>query len=387
MKINRREFIAKTGAAVAGASTIGLMSAMQRPLQGKKGPYDYIIVQGHYDIWEFNDRLALDEESQNSPLRDHLLPRLLEGGVDVVVMPAGGEAARHRVESDQLLEGSIRSTDMLLREIEKTNGKASVIRTKKDLPEKPDRNHVRFFLDFEGGDPISIPAEPGFPKDERLALLRTFFRLGVRGLQLTRDGRNQIGDGYLEGKGGKLSRFGVEVVQEMNRLGMMVGVSHVSENTLLHAAEVSTKPIVSTHQNPRHFINTLLQLSDEMIKAVAKTGGVAGVRFHSQSSTPYEKLVEMVAYVGNLVGIEHTGFAWLGHDVGHPKTGYVPGVSKGPFPGGEIEKLTKYEQNSRFIDALGKGKFSDKEISMVMGGNFLRVMREVLPEGEGVAGS
>jgi membrane dipeptidase len=381
MKINRREFIAKTGMAVSGASMVGMMTAMKnRPQQGKKGPHDFILVQGHYDIWEFNDRFALNNEANNSPLRDYLLPRLLEGGIDVVIMPAGGEAARHRLENDQLLAGSLRSTDMLIREIEKTKGKASLILTKKDLPTVPDRNHVKFFLDFEGGDPVSIDAEPGLHPDHELALLRTFFRLGVRGLQLTRDGRNQIGDGYKEGIGGRLSKFGVRVVEEMNNLGMLVGVSHVSENTLMHAAEISKKPIVSTHQNPRKFINTLLQLSDDMIKAVAKTGGVSGVRYHSQQSTPYEKLVEMVAYMGNLVGIEHVGFAWLGHDVGHPKQGYVPGFTQGPVPGGEIEHLTKYEQNSRFIDALYKGKFSDKEVAMVLGGNFLRVMKEVLPD-------
>jgi membrane dipeptidase len=363
----------------------GMMTGMKkRPQpetqQGKKGPRDFIIVQGHYDIWEFNDRFALNNEANNSPLRDYLLPRLLQGGVDVVIMPAGGEAARHRIENDQLLAGSLRSTDMLIREIEKTKGKASLILTKKDLPTVSDPNHVRFFLDFEGGDPVSIDAEPGLHPDHELSLLRTFFRMGVRGLQLTRDGRNQIGDGYKEGKGGRLSKFGVRVVEEMNNIGMLVGVSHVSENTLMHAAEISKKPIVSTHQNPRKFINTLLQLSDDMIKAVAKTGGVSGVRYHSQSATPYEKLVEMVAYMGNLVGIEHVGFAWLGHDVGHPRTGYVPGFTEGPAPAGEIENLTKYEQNSRFIDALYKGKFSDKEVAMVLGGNFLRVMKEVLPD-------
>lgn len=379
MKINRREFISQAGAAVAGASSLGLMGSMDAPLQTRKNSKDFIIVQGHYDIWEFNDRFALNDEKQNSPLRDFLLPRLLEGGVDVVIMPAGGEAARHRIMNDEVLAGSLRSTDMLLREIEKTNGKASAILTKRDLPAKPDPDHVRFFLDFEGGDPISIHAEPGLNPEVRMGLLRAFFRMGVRGLQLTRDGRNQIGDGWLEGKGGRLSRFGVEVVEEMNKIGMLIGVSHVSENAVMHAAEISTKPIVSTHQNPRKFINTLLQLSDDMIKAIAKTGGVCGVRYHGNESTPYDKLVEMISYMGDMVGIGHVGFAWLGHDVGHPRTGYVPGVSKGPFPGGEIEKLTKYEQNNRFIDALYRHKFGDKEVAMILGGNFLRVMREVLP--------
>lgn len=373
MTINRREFINKSGALAAGASMMGFMPRLNaRPLDKKKGPLDYVIVQGHYDIWEFNARLAFEEEAQNSPLRDFLLPRLLEGGVSVVIMPAGGEAARHRIGSNQLLAGSLRSTDMLLREIEKTNGKASIIKSKKDIPDAPTPGHVKFFLDFEGGDPISIDAEPELHKDQRLALLRHFFRVGVRGLQLTRDGRNQLGDGWLEGEGGKLSRFGVEVVEEMNRLGMMVGVSHVSENAVLHAAEVSKKPIVSTHQNPRKFINTRLQLSDQMIKAIASTGGIAGVRFHSDKLTPYELLIDMIDYVANLVGIEHTGFGPLGHDIG------CSGIDHAPVTGGTLA-MTKFEQLSRFIDLLGK-RFSDKDIALILGGNYLRIWKEILPE-------
>ena len=348
--------------------------------QPKKGPMDFIPVIGHYDIWEFNDRFALMEESQSSPLRDHLLPRLLEAGMGVVIMPAAGEAARHRIENDQVLAGSLRSIDMLLTEIEKTDGKASVILTKADVPDKPDPGHVRFFLDCEGGNPIEIPAEPGLHPNHRLGILRMFFRAGVRGLQLTRDGRNQLGDGWLEGAGGKLSRFGVEVVEEMNRLGMMVGVSHVSTNSVLHATEVSTKPVVSTHTNPREFTKTVRDHTDEEIRAIAATGGVIGVRYLNGKTTPYAVLVDWVDYMANMVGIDHVGYAWLGHDVGHPETGYIPGASKGPVPGGEIEALTKYEQNSRFIDALYEKNYSDDDVAKVMGGNFLRVMKEVLPE-------
>lgn len=358
--------------------------------QTKKGPMDFITVIGHYDMWEFNDRFALMEESQNSPLRDHLLPRLLEAGTGVVIMPAAGEARRHRIDNDQVLAGSLRSVDMLLTEIEKTEGKASVILTKADVPDRPDPDHVQFFLDCEGGNPIEIPAEPGLHPQHRMGILRMFFRAGVRGLQLTRDGRNQLGDGWLEGAGGKLSRFGVEVVQEMNRLGMMVGVSHVATNTVLSTAEVSTKPIVASHSNPRKFTKTVRDHTDEEIRAIAATGGLIGVRYLGGAEAlddpyyrakPYSALVDWIDYMADMVGIDHVGYAWLGHDKGHPKSGYVPGYYEGSVPGTtEIDFLTKYEQNCRFIDELYKKNYSDDEVAKVLGGNFLRVMKEVLPE-------
>lgn len=383
MKNSRRDFIMKTGLVSAGTS-IGLPAIekmMYTPPPLHKGPKDFVIVIGHADIWEFNARFRIKKESQNSPLRDFLLPRLLEGGIGVYIMPASGDSTEERQGSDQRLEGAMRVIDMFHTEIAKTAGKASLILTKKDIPVKPDPNHVKFFLDMEGGESLQVNSEPEqyYPGCD-LAMLRNFFRLGVRGVQMTHNGRNHLADGIGEGKmAGKLSKFGVAVVQEMNRLGMMVGVSHLSANGIYHAAEISTKPIVSTHQNPQKFINTPLQHSDDEIKAIAKTGGLMGMRYQA-GETSYKMCADIIDYVANLVGIEHVGIGWLGHDVGNPSPNYIPGFSTGPMPGGEIEKMKKYEQNSRFIDMLYQRKYSDEHVAMVMGGNFLRIMRETLPE-------
>lgn len=403
MTTTRRDFLIKSSIVSAGVS-LGLPGILfgspEVPLESPivsvgspgvinmkhsllpKGPKDYVIVMGHYDIWEFNARFGLKKESQNSPLRDFLLPRLLEGGVSVVVMPASGDSAQERMESDQVLNGGMRTIDMLLTEIAKTDGKASLILTKKDVPDKPDPNHVKFFLDMEGAETIQTNSEPNqyYPGCD-LATLRNFYRLGVRGLQLTHNGRNMAADGVGEGKlAGKLSAFGVRVVEELNRLGMMVGVSHLSANGIFHVAEISTKPIVSTHQNPRKFMYTGVEHSDEEIKAIASTGGIVGMRYHSNIGTPYNFCADMIDYVADMVGIEHINIGWLGHDVGNPSPDYVPGISKGPIPEGEIEKLTKYEQNSRFIDILYQRKYTEDHIAMVMGGNLLRVMKETLPD-------
>ena len=154
-------------------------------------------------------------------------------------------------------------------------------------------------------------------------------------MQLTHHARNQLADGFWEGKmAGRLSRFGVEVVQEMNRLGMMIGVSHLSANGIYHTAEISKHPIVSTHTNPQKFINTPRQHMDEEIKAIAATGGLVGIRY-IERRTSYEMLVDEIEYMANMVGVKHVGVGWLGHDVGHPAVGYVPGFSKEPPPGAE----------------------------------------------------
>src|SRR3990170_4548469 len=111
--VTRRGFLTESAAVAAAAALRPASSATQRR------PHDYIVVEGHRDIWEFNDRFQLRDPAQHSPLRDFLLPRLLEGGVSVVIMPAGGDSVDERAGVTNLLEGSLRVVDMLLVEIEK----------------------------------------------------------------------------------------------------------------------------------------------------------------------------------------------------------------------------------------------------------------------------
>jgi membrane dipeptidase len=379
-EINRREFLSYTGFGMASLF-MGHKNANlnYRHANIAANPNEYIIVEGHRDIWEFNDRFALNDKSQHSPLRDFLLPRLIEGGVDVVIMPAGGDSVPERGGSDRLLEGSLRVVDMLLTEIEKTGGKASIIKTKADIPVHPLEDHVKFFLDLEGGGSIEIEPEPGYHPDRRLALLRNFFRLGVRGMQLTHNGRNQLADGVAEGKmGSKLSRFGVEVVEEMNRLGMMIGVSHLSANGIFHVVEITRKPIASTHTNIQRFINTPRQHSDEELKAIASTGGVIGIRY-IEGQTTYNLLADEIDYMVELIGIDHIGVGWLGHDVGHPRVGQVPGFTR-ESPPGDIEKQSMRDHWTRFIQILDDRGYKKEEIGKILGGNFLRIWKDILPD-------
>jgi membrane dipeptidase len=374
--VSRRDFLAQSAALAAGAALSPAWARGQTP----RGPHEYIVVEGHRDIWEFNDRFDQSDEAQHSPLRDFLLPRLIEGGLSVVIMPAGGDSVPERGGIQDVLRGSLLTIDMLLTEVEKTNGRASIIRTKADVPASPNRDRVQIFLDLEGAASIQIDhPEPEFHDDRRLALLRTFFRLGVRGIQLTHNARNMAADGIEDGKAGsRLTGFGVDVVQEMNRLGMIVGVSHLSTNALLHAAEISTQPIMSTHQNIRPFRTSNLELTEEEVKAVAATGGVVGLRY-IEGQTPYALLVDECEHLAETVGVQHIGIGWLGHDAGHPYNGYLPGVTQPRRPPSEIESQSMLEHWTTFIGMLAARGFTDEQIGMIVGGNFLRVMRDVLP--------
>jgi membrane dipeptidase len=346
-----------------------------------KSPHDFIIVEGHRDIWELSGRTRLKDPSQHSPITNYLAPRLIDAGVSVAIMPAGGDSLDERDGGEAMFEGSMRVLDLILSDIENSGGKVSLIKTKADIPTRPNTGKVQLFLDLEGGGSIQASnPEPSYPHERGMALLRQFFRLGVRGMQLTHNGRNQLGDGRgIDKMGSKLTPFGVEVIKEMNRLGMMVGVSHLSANGVFHAAEVSKQPIVSTHQNLERYVQSkpLVEITDDEAKAIAKTGGIVGIRYIVHV-TPYKMLVDEVEYLAKLVGPEHIGVGWLGHDKANPNSRETEGHFTRNYSGVEAETMSEHWAN--FIKMLSERGFTDEQIRMILGGNYVRVWNQILPQ-------
>ena len=140
-----------------------------------------------------------------------------------------------------------------------------------DAAENTKKGLISVFMGMENGSPIQ----------RSLPLLRTFYRLGVSYLTLTHNGDNAIADSAAEGKTWHgLSPFGREVIAEMNTLGMMVDLSHASDETFWDVLRVSTAPVIATHSCCRALCNHRRNLTDEMLKALGETGGYVGVNFY-----------------------------------------------------------------------------------------------------------
>ena len=378
----RRDFLSQAGSlAAAGAIAAGL------PREGAaaattKGPHDFVIVEGHRDMWELSGRTRLPGADNHTPITSHLVPRLIDAGITVCIAPAGGgDSVEERDGNEDMLDGNLRVLDLYLTEFERSKGVASILRTKADIPTGPTPGKVKFFIDMEGttGIQSNLP-EPIFPVERGLALVRQFFRLGVRGMQLTHNGRNQVADGRgVDKVGSRLTPFGVAVVREMNQLGMMVGVSHLCTNALIHAAEISKTPLVSTHQNLERYTQSQppVEITEEEAKIIAKTGGIVGIRYHSNTSTPYTKLAEEVEYLCKLIGPEHIGVGWLGHDKVNPGAHDIEGHTTRTYSGGETQTIFQHYEN--FIKALAERGLTDQQIGMVLGGNYLRIWQQILP--------
>ena len=128
---------------------------------------------------------------------------------------------------------------------------------------------------------VFMGMENGAPIQQSLSLLRTFYRLGVSYLTLTHNGDNDIADSAAEGiRWHGLSPFGKQVVAEMNELGMMVDLSHASDETFWDVLRVSQAPVVATHSCCRALCPHRRNLTDEMLKALGESGGYVGINFY-----------------------------------------------------------------------------------------------------------
>lgn len=310
-----------------------------------------IIVDAHCDTltaMEIQGR-RLGEESREGHLD---LPRMIKAGVKVQFFAA-------YISPDCRHYATIRALgliDSFFREVSDNHQSIEHVRCYSDLERIISLGKVAALLTIEGGEALA----------GSLAVLRMFYRLGVRSLTLTWNGRNELADGVGESRsGGGLTEFGVAAVKEMNRLGMLIDVSHLAEAGFWDVLSHSEKPVIASHSNSRHLCDHPRNLSDRQIKALASSGGVVGLCFYPpficRECPSLERLLDHAVHIASLAGVECIG---LGTDF-DGITSVAPGLE-------DITCLPALKEG------LGLRGFSDSEVQMILGGNFLRVMEQTL---------
>lgn len=213
-----------------------------------------------------------------------------------------------------------------------------------------------------------LAIEEGGAIDGSLEALRCLYELGVRAMTLTWSNRNDIADGINEeATGSGLTLFGKQVVAEMNRLGMLVDVSHISTAGFWSVIETSTKPIIATHSNAKSLCSHPRNLNDEQIKALAQNGGLAGITFAGQfleedwRNACIESVYKHIDYMLNLIGNDdHIGFGSDFDGISHPPYNIQGVQDYKPL----IEYLSKY--------------YSDETINKITHQNVINLMQKVL---------
>ncbi|MCB0043981.1 MAG: membrane dipeptidase [Caldilineaceae bacterium] len=231
----------------------------------------------------------------------------------------------------------------------------------------------------------------GSPLGEDPMYVRVAHALGVRIIQLTYNERNAIGDGCLEPENRGLTAFGRQVVVEMNRLGILIDLSHVGDRTCAEVIDHSAAPCIFSHANPRVLSNSPRNKPDDLIRAIAARGGLIGLtpyapfsEIRANQRPTAEDYFRLVDYAVNLVGIDSVAF---GTDMpeGRDRLAYeivmakrYPDLAKG------YDHTTRHASGFDSLEELRKipyemlkRGYTDEDIRKFLGGNLLRVFAEV----------
>ena len=356
--------------------------------------YNSIVVDTHNDfLWQVFKRNA--DFGKRDAARHSGLIKLIEGGVGVQVFAVWLPA-----EEKSPLEFAIHQTKRL-KEFQKNYFDLFEIASNyKDIERIHSQGKLCGLMGLEGGTPI----------ENNIDNVDILYSAGIRYIGLTWDNSNSIAtsafDEQKKGRAGGLTDFGKEVVKRMNKLGIIVDVSHLGEKSSFDVMEISTQPVIASHSCCKAINNSYRNLTDEQIKAVANTGGVIMINFNkgylssnSGGTTAYEKykieleqiynecknmnefnikrfdflknkipeneitvdnIVNHIDYVKNLVGIDYVG---LGSD----------------FDGGISPPFDMYDATCfpLLTKKLAERNYTEIEIRKVLGLNFLRVFKQI----------
>jgi len=323
-----------------------------------------IVVDGHSDF--MTDVAGRRRRGERSVFRDAHLPVLRAAGVDVVLSAAYIEP-EYKPERSQ--KRAMQILGAALTDLDETPDAARIIRTRADLRRTDAREPIGLLVGLEGGEPVEDAPES----------LRAFYEIGVRFLGLTWNQRNRLADGVDEERsGGGLTRAGVDVVREANRLGIVVDVSHLSSAGFWDVLRVSTAPIMASHCSARALREHPRNLSDEQIRAVADGGGVVGVCFAadhlSASRASVHDIADHVEHLVGLIGAAHVG---LGPDFVDYL--YANGTLTPPKGGhAAVEGMEDETRLPGLTKVLLERGLSEEQLLYVLGGSFLGLFDRVL---------
>ena len=220
-------------------------------------------------------------------------------------------------------------------------------------------------LKLEGRHGIMLGIENGYAIGKDIKNVEAFRNRGVVYMTLCHNGDNDICDSAKgNNEHGGVSQFGADVIREMNRVGMMVDLSHGGEKSFYDALDISAQPIVCSHSSARVLCDHPRNLTDDQMRALAQKGGVAQVTFYHGflKSEGEASIVDAIAHLNHMVkimGVEHVG---IGTD----------------FDGdGGVKGIASASELINFTRRLLRERYTNEEIQMLWGGNFLRVMQQI----------
>ncbi len=364
-----------------------------------------VVIDMHNDVPSMQIDDGYDLDARHTPAEGHSdLPRFMESGMTAQFLSAWVDATYAFTDPPGSYRRSLVYMDSIRAWVTRHPEQLIFATTSADAHRAKREGKVAMFIGVEGGHAM----------ENSLDNLRELHRRGARYLTLTwNNGTDWAGAavGMNGTRTGGLTDFGREVVREMNRLGMMVDISHVSDSTFFDAVAVSTHPVIASHSSARAINPHPRNMSDDQLRAVARNGGVVAVNFYSRfldarvdsamtrmeahlasardslgrthgsdtarvnsearalgqrlrselPTAPFGILIDHIEHIARVAGVDHVG---LGSD--------FDGIPAAPDGMEDILAMP------RIVQGLLDRGWSEEDIRKVLGGNMLRVMEAVL---------
>ncbi len=380
--------------AIAGLA----ISASSISDKARKLHFSSIIVDTHDDTTQrlLDGKFDLGDRATSGSID---IPRMKEGGLGAIFFSIWIPS---KVTGPEAVHRALDQIDAVREQVRKHQRDLTLATTAAEVREAHKKGQIAALIGVEGGHMI----------DSDLAVLRSYAALGVRYMTLTHSGNDEWADSSTDKAAHNgLTDFGKDVVREMNRLGVMVDISHVSDKTFADALAVSKAPMIASHSSCRAICDAPRNMTDDMMKALAAKGGVVHINYHvgflsqefrnaekadpkinasieaevskrcgdneacqllegdritreyvAQGKLPrvdYEKIIEHIDHAVKVAGADHVG---LGSDFDGANMPYG------------MEDATKLPY---ITEALLKKDYSESDVRKILGENTLRVMSEV----------
>lgn len=219
---------------------------------------------------------------------------------------------------------------------------------------------------------------------DQLSLIQLYYDLGVRWMLMAYNRRNLVGDGVHDADERGLTAYGAEVIAEMERVGMVVCCSHTGIRTALDVFERATRPVIFSHSNAKALWNHRRNIDDRLMRACAETGGVVGIngldQFLGPNGSGVEAVVRHIDYTIQLIGVDHVGIG-LDYVFDMQELDDFIENMHAKYPDNpdyfEPMRFVAPEQLSEVVAGLFALGYQDGDLEKVLGGNHLRIAREV----------
>jgi membrane dipeptidase len=314
-----------------------------------------IVFDTHCDTLQevLAGKRRLGERSEEGHLD---LPRLHEGGVTAQIFAVFVSPSHFPTGAARQ---ALRLLDVFHQELEGNVDQLTLATKASEIERAKVGGKVAGILSLEGAEAL----------EGDLRVLRAFYKLGVRNIGLTWNLRNAAADGVDETRSSSgLTNFGVQLVQEMNRLGILVDISHLSPTGVRDVLHISEVPVIASHSNAYALCSHRRNLTDEQLEGVASKGGVVGVTFvpgfvtEDEDQATLERVLDQIDYMVKTMGVDHVG---LGSDF----DGFFNSKVRG------LEDVTCLPGLTAGLVERGHG---EEDVKKILGGNFLRVFGEVV---------